>query len=168
MSFKRLKCCCCCCFYFSDLAAVNKQCSSTPHGRFPDMCTASCDPGRRGVCPTCRLHGASLHRWWYITPRGLCVRKKWEKNKTKSKSVSPVCLLFLNAPIYTLAGCVLTGNSPPQSVTTLQVNLFLLCNSPDPEYFSPTTIKLFSCKAQLFNPHLSSGDPWSQIVIDIW
>lgn len=30
------------------------------------MCTASCDPRRHGVCPTCRPHGASLHHWWCI------------------------------------------------------------------------------------------------------
>lgn len=64
----------------SDLAAVSEQHSSTPHGRCPGMCTPSCDPWHHGVCPTCRLHGASLHRWWYITPHGLHKERQEKRN----------------------------------------------------------------------------------------
>jgi len=61
----------------SDLAAVTEPHSSTPHGRCPGMCTPSRDPWHHGVCPTYRLRGASVHRWWYMTPHGLH-KERWE------------------------------------------------------------------------------------------
>lgn len=123
-------------FLLSDLAAVNTQRSSTPHGRCRDMCTPSCDPWFHGVCPTCLLHDALIHRWWCTTPHGL-QREIEELRNLKNKKYLLLVCLYIHMQLCVVWQGILLGPVSPVS---------WLC------HHRPMTINPFSFKHQLWSP----------------
>lgn len=127
---------------------MSKQHSSTPHGRFPDMCTASCDPRRHGVCPTCRPHGASLHHWWCIPLHELITEGNIKKLS--------VCWYM-----YTFTWCCVCPDT----------EFFLVHFNPEFVCYCYVTALIASSlshdlfKCQLFTPQLSTSEPCNQIII---
>lgn len=112
------------------------------------MCTASCDPRRHGVCPTCRPHGASLHHWWCIPLHELITEGNIKKLS--------VCWYM-----YTFTWCCVCPDT----------EFFLVHFNPEFVCYCYVTALIASSlshdlfKCQLFTPQLSTSEPCNQIII---